>query len=94
MGGQKPVNRAGWWKRKFVLFQMLATGGRLADICPKADSCHPTNKQGVRAFIDEMCVCVVGGRGLRAERAQSSLTVIVISGLTSITLVVLVQLNL
>ena len=24
---QKPTKRPGWWKGKFVLFQMLATGG-------------------------------------------------------------------
>ena len=47
-------------ERKFVLFQMLATGVGgvvvVADICPKAD---PSDKQGVRGFIDK-----VGG-GLR-----------------------------
>ena len=67
----------------------------MADICPKADSSHPTKKQGVRAFRDK--VCVYPGGELRAETAQSSLTVIfnmVISGLTSITLVVLGTVNL
>ena len=47
----------------------------------------PSDKQAVRAFTDK-----VGGGGLHAERAPSSLTVrftLVISGLTSITLVVL-----
>ena len=24
---QKPINRPGWWKGTFALFQMLATGG-------------------------------------------------------------------
>ena len=41
---QRPINRTGWWKGKFALFQMLATlqlgGERVADICPKADP-HP-----------------------------------------------------
>ena len=38
---QRPINRTGWWKGKFALFQMLATpqlsGGKVVDICPKAD---------------------------------------------------------
>ena len=66
-------------------------GGRVADICPKANSPHPLHENGVRAFIDR------GGRWLHAERAQSSLTVIfnlVTSGLTSIILIVLGTVNL
>ena len=56
---QKSKNRPGWWKGKFTLFQMLATGmGRVVDICPKA-------RQGVRAFIDR----VGGGGRLYAEKA-------------------------
>ena len=32
---QTPINSPGWWKGKFALFQMPATGGeRVADICP------------------------------------------------------------
>ena len=42
LAAQKSVNRPGWWKKKFALFQMLATGAGgvvvVADICPKADS--------------------------------------------------------
>ena len=42
---QRPINRTGWWKGKFALFQMLATpqlgGGRVADICPKVDPPSP-----------------------------------------------------
>ena len=53
---QKPINKPGWWKGKFALFQMPASGvGRVADICPKADfpTPHPTpDKQRVKAFID------------------------------------------
>ena len=49
---QKPTNRLDWWKGKFVLFQMLATGVGRAVICPKADSPYPA-KQRVRAFIGE-----------------------------------------
>ena len=47
---QKPINRLGWWKGKFVLFQTLATGVGRAGICPKADSPCPA-KQKMRAFI-------------------------------------------
>lgn len=51
---QKPVNRPCWWKGKFALSLMLATGrGRVVDICPKVDSPTP-GKQGVRAFIDRV----------------------------------------
>ena len=28
---QKPINRPGWWKGKFTLFQMPATGGEWQD---------------------------------------------------------------
>ena len=39
---QKSINRPGWWKGNFALFQMLATWvegsrGRVVDICSKAD---------------------------------------------------------
>lgn len=60
-------------------------GGRVADICPKADSPHPLHKNRVRAFIDR------GGRWLYAETAQSPPTVIfrlAISALTSVILIV------
>ena len=65
----KASKEASWWKGKFALFWMPATGlgGGRADSCPKADSL--TDNQGARAFID-------GGRGLRAETAQSALTVV------------------
>ena len=36
LAAQKPIKRQSWWKGKFALFWMLATGGR-ADACPKAD---------------------------------------------------------
>ena len=51
LAAQKPINRPGWWKGKFALFQMLATwaGGRMADISPKACPTH-AEKQGVRAL--------------------------------------------
>ena len=51
LAAQKPINRPGWWKGKFALFQMLATGagGRMADISPKACPTH-AERQGVRAL--------------------------------------------
>ena len=58
------------------------------DICLKANcpiTPAPRDKQRVRAFIDR-------GRGLRAEPAQSALKVsfrLLISGLTSVVLIVL-----
>ena len=97
---QKPINRPGWWKGSLLYFRcwQLVHGrgegwrvGRLgewgADICPKADTPHIIEGEN----FYRVSVCVVG-RGLHAETAQSSLTVIfklVLSGLTSIILVVL-----
>ena len=38
LAAQKPINSPGWWKGKFALFQMLATGGgKVVNICSKAD---------------------------------------------------------
>ena len=93
MGGpaaRNPVHRPSWWKGKFSLFQMPATGGEGCGHLSKANS--PADKQRVRAFIGR-----VRGGGQHAETAQSSLTVIfklVISGLTSNILVVLGTVNL
>ena len=61
----------------------------VVDICPKVDS--PPNKQGVRAFIDR----VIGVDYM--QKQQSSMTVsikLVISGLTSVILIVLGTINL
>ena len=66
-------------------------GWRVADTCPKSNFA-PAPDSG--SFYRQS---IGGGRGLHAETAQSSLTVIftlVISGLTSITLVVLGSVNL
>ena len=68
-------------------------GGRVADICPKADSPRFTcpDKQGVGGGGSDS-INRVRDQGLHAETAQSSLTVVfklVISGLTSIILIVL-----
>ena len=49
---QKPIKRQGWWRGKFALFWMPATGGEWADSCPKADSSYSPNNQWARAFID------------------------------------------
>ena len=38
LAAQKPIKRPDWWKGKFALFQMPATGEGRADVCPKADS--------------------------------------------------------
>ena len=47
LADQNPINRAGWWRGKFALFQMPATGRGASDICPKADCPHslPTGNQ-------------------------------------------------
>ena len=83
---QKLVNRPDWWKGKFALFWMLARRGipvqRLSTLTPS---------QWARTFIDR------GRRGRPAVTAQSAVTVswtFVISGLTSIILVVLGTANL
>ena len=76
----------GWWKGKFALFQMLVSGVEGGSHLSKGQF-PPSDKQAVRAFIDK-----VGVGGQHAETAPSSLTVcfkLVISGLTSIILVVL-----
>ena len=83
---QKPINRQGWWKGKFALFWMPATGGGHLS---KGWICI-TDNQWARAFID-------GGTGLHVETAQSSLTGIlklVIGGLTNVILIVLGTVNL
>jgi len=51
LAAQKPANRPGWQKGKFGLFQMLATGGDGDEVSLEADSL-PTDRQGVRAFIE------------------------------------------
>ena len=83
---QKPINRPGWWKGKFAVFQMRATGGwwHLSK-----GQLPLTESQWGRAFIGWK-------RGLHAETVQSALTVIfklVIDGLTSIILVPLGTVN-
>ena len=84
---QKPIKRQGWWKGKFALFWMLATGGGGGQT-PVQRPTPPSYNQWARAFMG-------WGRGLHAETVQAALTVIlklVIGGLTGITLIVLVQL--
>ena len=67
----------------------------VVDISPKANSLSPLAASGARAFIDR-----TGGGGwvgLHAETAELAMTVIfklVISGLTSIILIVLGMVNL
>ena len=81
------MKEARLWKGKLALFWMLASmagGGQISVQRPTLPPPTPYN-QGARAFID-------GGRGLRAETAQSALRVIlklVTGGLTNVILVVL-----
>ena len=80
---QKPINKPGWWEGKFALFQMLAAGGEGRRL--SKGQLSATDNRGPRAFVGR-------GRGLRAETAQSALTVVlksVIGGLTSVILIVL-----
>ena len=87
---QKPINRPGWWKGKFISNAGSWGRGRVADICPKADSPPPGNQRGKSSYRQS-----VGG-GLYAEIAQSSLTVIfklVTGGVTSVILVFLGAVN-
>ena len=57
---QKPISRPGWWKEKFPLFQVLATGGRGMGeggglLFPFKGWLSPApDEQGVRAFIDRV----------------------------------------
>ena len=87
---QKPINRPGWWKAKFALFQMSASATGEGEGRHLSKGWLPAlATSGVRAFINR--------RGLHAEIAQLSLTVILklaIDGLTSIILVVLGTVNL
>ena len=91
---QEPVNRSGWWKGKFALFQMQATGGEGCGHPSKANSPPtPTPWQAGSESIYRQSQ----GRGQHAETAQSSLTVIfklVTGGLPSSVLVALGTVNL
>ena len=93
---QKPINRPGWGKGKFGLFQVPATvGGGWQASVQRLTSPHPPAQTSRGLGVGESINRVRGG-GLHAETAQSSLTVIfklVISGLTSIILVVLGTVN-
>ena len=60
-------------EKKVCLIAEASNRGR-ADLCPKANS--PADNQGARAFKGECQGCIGGGRGLRAEAAQSALTVV------------------
>ena len=95
---QKAINRPGWWRGKFALFQMPPTWGEgwtsVQRPTPPTTTTHTRththSNRGARAFIDRR-------RGLHAETAQSALTVIfrlVIGGLTSVILIVLGTVNL
>ena len=87
---QKPRDKSGWWKRKFALFQTLATGVGGWQTSVQRPTLPHLASRVARAFIDR-------GRGLPAVIAQSALTVIfklVVGGLTSIILIVWGTVNL
>ena len=54
LAAQKPINRPGWWKEKFALFQMLATeaggGWQMFVQRPLFPSAPLTNKQRGESF--------------------------------------------
>ena len=64
---QESIDRLGWWKGKFALFQNPATG-REGWISVQRPTPPPLATSGARAFIDR------SGEWLHAENAQSSLT--------------------
>ena len=88
---QKPLNRPGWWKGKFALFQMSAPATGEGEGRHLSKGWLPALATSeARAFINRR-------RELHAEIAQLSVTVILklaIHGLTSIILVVLGTVNL
>ena len=61
LAAQKSINRPSWWKARFPLFQMLATGcGEGGGHLSKGWLFLPY-KQGVKAFIGRVYVCEEGG---------------------------------
>ena len=85
LAASKPVNRSDWWKGRLALFQRLSAGPGEGQTSAQM-LIIPIPTSGVRAFIHRMKV-----RGLHAETAvvSDSHLEIVISGLTSIILIVL-----
>ena len=87
---QKPIKRPGWWKGKFALFWMLASGGGgEGGYLSKGQLPLPGQSAG-KGFYRRR-------EGLPAETVQSALTVIlklVIGALTSVVLIVLGIVNL
>ena len=62
---QKPLNRPGWWKGKFALFQMPATAGECRHLSRgwlSPPPPHTLASSGARAFTDRR-------RGLNAKTA-------------------------
>ena len=64
---QKPVNRPGWWKRKFALFQMLATGEGEGGRHLSKGQLPNLDRQGVNVFTDR----VVGWGGGYTQKQHS-----------------------
>ena len=70
---QKPINRPGWGKGKFGLFQVPATvGGGWQASVQRLTSPHPPAQTSRGLGVGESINRVRGG-GLHAETAQSSL---------------------
>ena len=66
LAAQKPVKRQGWWKGKFALFWMPATGGgRGWTSVQRPTPSPPNDNQGARAFIDR-------GRGATCRNSTGS----------------------
>ena len=64
---QESIDRLGWQKEKFALFQNPETGGG-GRVSVQRPTPPPLATSGTRAFIDR------SGEWLHAENAQSSLT--------------------
>ena len=89
---QKPVYRPGWWKGKSALFQMLATGGEGGGHLSKSQFPHPAWQAGSENFYRQN-----RGAGVTCRNStviSNSHLQLVISGLTSIILVLLGTVNL
>ena len=89
LDAQKPISRLGWWKERFGLFPMPATG--------EVAKCLSKGQVPRRTISGQQFYRWGRGVALYAETVQSALTGIlklVMGGLTSIILIVLGTVNL